>query len=61
MDNGPHDRGPDGEQVLNGSHLLVAVGHVPNGDSELETTGVQTGKSGFIPTNDRLETNVPGI
>jgi pyruvate/2-oxoglutarate dehydrogenase complex dihydrolipoamide dehydrogenase (E3) component len=53
---------PDGERVLTGSHLLAAVGRVPNTDRlNLAATGVQTDEHGFIPTNDRLETNVPGI
>jgi pyruvate/2-oxoglutarate dehydrogenase complex dihydrolipoamide dehydrogenase (E3) component len=55
-------RSAGGEQTLEGSHLLVAVGRVPNTDSlNLDATGVQTDRAGFIPTNERLETNVPGI
>jgi len=51
-----------GERVLDGSHLLVAAGRVPNSDSlNLAAAGVQVDKRGFIPVNDRLETNVPGI
>jgi pyruvate/2-oxoglutarate dehydrogenase complex dihydrolipoamide dehydrogenase (E3) component len=51
-----------GEQILTGSHLLVAAGRVPNTDwLNLEATGIETDKRGFIGVNDRLETNVPGI
>ena len=53
---------PDGERTLEVSHLLVAVGRPPNTDTlDLETTGVETDRRGFVKTNDRLETNVPGI
>ncbi len=52
----------DGERVLTGSHLLVAAGRVPNSDVlDPAATGVHITKSGTIPVNDKLETNVPGI
>ncbi|MEM8533651.1 MAG: mercuric reductase [Chloroflexota bacterium] len=52
----------DGEQVLSGSHLLVAAGRAPNSDRlNLSAAGVATDKRGFITVNERLETNVPGI
>lgn len=55
-------RGPAGEQTVTGSHLLIAVGRVPNSDRlNLSAAGVQIGPRGFIPVNDRLETNVAGI
>jgi pyruvate/2-oxoglutarate dehydrogenase complex dihydrolipoamide dehydrogenase (E3) component len=45
-----------------GSHLLVAAGRVPNTDSlHLAAAGIATDARGFIRTNDKLETNVPGI
>ena len=51
-----------GERILNGSHLLMAAGRVPNSDwLNLDAAGIQTDKRGFIQVNDRLETNVPGI
>ncbi len=51
-----------GERTLNGSHLLMAAGRVPNTDwLNLDAAGIQTDKRGFIQVNDRLETNVPGI
>jgi pyruvate/2-oxoglutarate dehydrogenase complex dihydrolipoamide dehydrogenase (E3) component len=53
---------PEGEQRLNGSHLLVATGRMPNSDTlNLAVTGVGTDKRGFVKTNDTLETNVPGV
>ena len=55
-------RTPDGERTLTGSHLLVAVGRTPNTEVlNLDATGVRTNDKGFIPVNERLETNVPGI
>ncbi len=52
----------DGERVLTGSHLLAAAGRSPNTEKlNLSATGVEVGKRGYIPTNDRLETNVSGI
>src|SRR6266487_3997494 len=51
-----------GERTLNGSHLLMAAGRVPNTDwLNLDAAGIQTDKRGFIQVTDRLETNVPGI
>jgi pyruvate/2-oxoglutarate dehydrogenase complex dihydrolipoamide dehydrogenase (E3) component len=53
---------PGGERTLEGSHLLVAAGRPPNTDTlNLEATGVETDERGLVKTNDRLETNVPGI
>jgi pyruvate/2-oxoglutarate dehydrogenase complex dihydrolipoamide dehydrogenase (E3) component len=53
---------PDGERVLEGSHLLAAAGRPPNTDAlNLEAAGVETDKRGFVKVNERLETNVPGI
>jgi pyruvate/2-oxoglutarate dehydrogenase complex dihydrolipoamide dehydrogenase (E3) component len=51
----------DGRQV-EGSHLLLAVGRVPNtGDLGLDAAGVETDKAGYIKVDDQLQTNVPGI
>jgi pyruvate/2-oxoglutarate dehydrogenase complex dihydrolipoamide dehydrogenase (E3) component len=53
---------PDGEREITGDQVLSAAGRIPNTDSlNLSATGVETDKRGSIPTNDRLETNVPGI
>jgi pyruvate/2-oxoglutarate dehydrogenase complex dihydrolipoamide dehydrogenase (E3) component len=55
-------RTADGEQILTGSHLLVAAGRVPNSDwLNLKAAGIETDKRGFIRVNEKLETNVPGI
>ena len=52
----------EGEQLLEGSHLLVAVGRTPNTDAlNLPATGLQADANGFLPANDRLETAVNGI
>ncbi len=50
------------EQTISGSHLLVATGRSPN-TSYLnpEASGISLDKRGFVPVNDQLETNVPGI
>ncbi len=55
-------RTTQGEKVLDGSHLLVAAGRVPNtGLLNLKTAGIETDNQGFIKVNDRLETNVEGV
>jgi pyruvate/2-oxoglutarate dehydrogenase complex dihydrolipoamide dehydrogenase (E3) component len=53
---------PEGEITINGSHLLVAVGRVPNSDRlDLEKTSVEKDSRGYIKVNGHLETNIPGI
>ena len=56
-------RGHDGgERTLTGSHLLAAAGRVPNTERlNPAAAGITTNARGFIPVNNRLETNVPGI
>lgn len=45
-----------------GSHVLVAVGRMPNTDDlGLDKAGVTVNERGYITVDDRLETNVPGI
>ncbi|WP_228058327.1 mercuric reductase [Nostoc sp. LEGE 12447] len=52
----------DREISLEGSHLLIAVGRAPTTDTlNLAAAGVATDARGFIPVNERLETNVPNI
>lgn len=53
----------NGEQKsVQGSHLLVATGRVPNSDRlNLEAAGVDTNERGYIPVNDTMQTNVPHI
>jgi pyruvate/2-oxoglutarate dehydrogenase complex dihydrolipoamide dehydrogenase (E3) component len=53
---------PEGRRTLEGSHLLAATGRKPNTDRLApEAAGVRTDERGFIPVDERLETNVPGI
>jgi pyruvate/2-oxoglutarate dehydrogenase complex dihydrolipoamide dehydrogenase (E3) component len=55
-------RGPTGERTITGSHLLLAVGRVPNSERlNLAAAGVKVDAHGFIPVDDRLQTNVAGI
>jgi pyruvate/2-oxoglutarate dehydrogenase complex dihydrolipoamide dehydrogenase (E3) component len=57
-----HVRTPEGERALIGSHLLLAVGRVPNTEMlDLEAAGVETDHRGYIKADERLETSVPGI
>jgi pyruvate/2-oxoglutarate dehydrogenase complex dihydrolipoamide dehydrogenase (E3) component len=55
-------RTPQGEQQLTGSHLLAAVGRIPNTeDLTPEAAGIHLDQQGYIQVNGQLETNVPGI
>ncbi|MEZ5165019.1 MAG: FAD-dependent oxidoreductase [Acidimicrobiales bacterium] len=52
----------DDGTMLEASHLLLAVGRVPNTDRMgLDTIGIELTPRGQVVTNDRLETNVPGV
>jgi pyruvate/2-oxoglutarate dehydrogenase complex dihydrolipoamide dehydrogenase (E3) component len=45
-----------------GSHVLLAMGRVPNtSDLGLDKAGVATDDRGYITVDDQLQTNVPGI
>ena len=65
----PHEQGVAvgvscdvGPKEITGSHLLLAVGRVPNTDDlGLENAGVTTDERGFINVDKHLRTNVPGI
>ena len=47
---------------IRGSHLLLAVGRIPNtGDLNLDKVGVATDSRGYITVDDQLRTNIPGI
>ncbi|CAJ3609998.1 mercuric reductase [Burkholderia pseudomallei] len=47
---------------VRGSHLLLAVGRVPNTDDlGLEHAGVETDARGYIRVDEQLRTNVAGI
>jgi pyruvate/2-oxoglutarate dehydrogenase complex dihydrolipoamide dehydrogenase (E3) component len=51
-----------GEKLVKGSHLLLAVGRVPNTDDlGLEHTDIKVNDRGFIGTDDTLKTSVSGI
>jgi pyruvate/2-oxoglutarate dehydrogenase complex dihydrolipoamide dehydrogenase (E3) component len=50
------------ERVLEGSHVLLAAGRVPNTEGlDLPAAGVATDAKGFVQANERLETSAPGI
>ena len=52
----------DGPPEVVGSHLLLAVGRVPNThDLGLDSAGVETDPRGFVGVDDQLRTNVDGI
>jgi pyruvate/2-oxoglutarate dehydrogenase complex dihydrolipoamide dehydrogenase (E3) component len=54
--------GFDKAEPILGSHLLLAVGRLPNTDDlGLEKAGIETDSRGFIKVDDQLRTNVPGI
>ncbi len=51
-----------GAREVVGSHLLLAVGRVPNtGDLGLDKAGIKTDARGYIAVDDKLNTSVPGI
>src|ERR1700723_1785378 len=55
-------RTSDGEQTIDGSHILVAAGRVPNtAGIGLDTAGVELTDRGFVKVNERLETSAPDV
>jgi pyruvate/2-oxoglutarate dehydrogenase complex dihydrolipoamide dehydrogenase (E3) component len=51
-----------GEPIVIGSHVLLAVGRRPNTDDlGLDNTGIEVDARGYIKVDDRLATNVPGL
>ncbi len=49
-------------QKVTGSHLLLAVGRVPNtADLGLDKAGIKTDERGYIMVDDQLRSNVAGI
>jgi pyruvate/2-oxoglutarate dehydrogenase complex dihydrolipoamide dehydrogenase (E3) component len=52
----------DAAREVAGSHVLLAVGRMPNSDDlGLDQAGVKTDEHGYITVDDELRTNVPGI
>jgi pyruvate/2-oxoglutarate dehydrogenase complex dihydrolipoamide dehydrogenase (E3) component len=52
----------EGPEEESGSHLLLAVGRIPNTDDlGLDKAGIEASQFGMINVDDRLRTNVPGI
>ena len=64
-----HERGvavhvdcEEGAPEVFGTHVLLAVGRIPNtSDLGLDKAGVATDQRGYITVDDQLRTNVPGI
>jgi pyruvate/2-oxoglutarate dehydrogenase complex dihydrolipoamide dehydrogenase (E3) component len=55
-------RTADGEQELEGSHLLAAIGRIPNTEAlNLEAAGIRLNDQGFIAVDEYLQTSVPGV
>lgn len=54
--------GANGDQMTEGTHLLVAAGRTPNtGDLRADLTGVELDARGYIKVNERLETTAPHV
>ncbi|MFV2015705.1 MAG: mercury(II) reductase, partial [Candidatus Heimdallarchaeota archaeon] len=52
----------DRETIITGSHILIAVGVIPNTDKlNVENVGIKLSQQGFIQVNEYLQTNVPHI
>jgi pyruvate/2-oxoglutarate dehydrogenase complex dihydrolipoamide dehydrogenase (E3) component len=50
------------EKTIEGTHLLVAAGRVPNTQGiGLDLAGVELTDRGYIKVNERLETTAPGV
>jgi pyruvate/2-oxoglutarate dehydrogenase complex dihydrolipoamide dehydrogenase (E3) component len=52
----------DGERQIEGSHLLSAIGRIPNTEAHTpEAAGIRLDDRGFIEVDEHLETSVPGV
>jgi pyruvate/2-oxoglutarate dehydrogenase complex dihydrolipoamide dehydrogenase (E3) component len=52
----------NGPEEITGSHLLLAVGRIPNTDDlGLDKAGIECSPGGMISVDDRLRTNIPGV
>jgi pyruvate/2-oxoglutarate dehydrogenase complex dihydrolipoamide dehydrogenase (E3) component len=50
------------DKEIKGSHLLVAVGRIPNSDTlQIEKTSINLDKKGYFTVDDYCKTNVEGI
>lgn len=50
------------ERTIEGSHLLVAVGRIPNsGALGLQTAGIEVGERGYIVVDDHCRTTAEGV
>jgi pyruvate/2-oxoglutarate dehydrogenase complex dihydrolipoamide dehydrogenase (E3) component len=55
-------RTSSGEQMIKGSHILVAAGRVPNtANTGVDKAGVELDERGFVKVNERLETSAQGV
>jgi pyruvate/2-oxoglutarate dehydrogenase complex dihydrolipoamide dehydrogenase (E3) component len=53
---------PAGDQVVEASDLLAALGRVPSTEElNLPAAGIETDDRGFVKVNDRLETTAEGV
>ncbi|HXE25204.1 MAG TPA: mercuric reductase [Roseiarcus sp.] len=51
-----------GEQAIEGTHILVAAGRIPNTEGVgLDKAGVELTDRGFVKVNERLETSAPNV
>jgi pyruvate/2-oxoglutarate dehydrogenase complex dihydrolipoamide dehydrogenase (E3) component len=54
-------KGGGAPTTLQGTHLLMSIGQVPNSDDlGLDAAGIET-ERGWVKVNGKLETNVPGV
>ena len=54
-------KGGGASTTLEGTHLLMSIGQAPNSDDMgLDVAGIETDR-GWIKTNGKLETSVPGV
>lgn len=54
--------GPDGDETVEASHLMIAAGRRPNTDDlGLENTGIETSDEGYVTVDGSLRTTVDGV
>jgi pyruvate/2-oxoglutarate dehydrogenase complex dihydrolipoamide dehydrogenase (E3) component len=55
-------RTEDGDLTIDGSHLLSAIGRVPNTEALTpEAAGIRLDERGFVEVDEYLQTSVPGV